>query len=209
MVRLWGPTGGGNGILDYNGNGIVSGGTLVAAGTSDMMQTFGEESSQNTLVIYYNEKQTQGTEVQLLDEKGNTIVSSSPGKEFDVVIITAPNIETGKSYQVKTGDQTAELEATGKITTYGTSNGQMGGRGGGRSGGGERGQKPGGEFNGEQSGMDVPPEDGAFPGGNRPERRDIDMPEGGMSRRGNMPEGETQEQNDMAEDGIQTEEKAP
>lgn len=138
-LYLSGPTSGGDGILDYNGDAVLTGGTVFAAGSSDMMQLFGENSTQNYLVVYYTETQNGGTSIQLTDASGNELGSYIPEKEYQAVIISSPEIQTGSTYHVVTGDDTAEMEVSGIMTVYGTpAGGGMGGRGGGMGRGADR-----------------------------------------------------------------------
>ena len=176
-LYLSGPTGGGDGILDYNGTSTITGGTVFAAGSSGMMQTFGDDSTQNYLVVYYTETQKGGTNVRLLNESGEELGSYTPERDYQAVIISSPNIQSGSTYQVMTGETAVEMAVSGVVTIYGTApTGGPGGRGGmGRSGG--AGRPDGEQIQG---------------GGKRTEREQ--MPEEGKNH-GDMPpkEGTAQE----------------
>lgn len=145
-LYLSGPTGGGDGILDYNGTAAITGGTVFAAGSSGMMQTFGEASTQNYLVVYYMETQLGGTDIQLQDASGKVLGSYAPEKDYQAVIISSPDIQTGDTYQVVTGEDVAELEVNGIATVYGTAadgrHGGMGRPGGGMGRGGDGMSRP-------------------------------------------------------------------
>lgn len=162
-LYLSGPTSGGDGILDYNGDAVLTGGTVFAAGSSGMMQLFGENSTQNYLVVYYTETQTGGTSIQLTDASGNELGSYTPEKEYQAVIISSPEIQTGSTYHVVTGDDTAEMEVSGIMAVYGTpAGGGMGGRGGGM-GRGAGAEHP--DDSGRPGGSAEMPADGAPRGG--------------------------------------------
>ena len=159
-LYLSGPTNAGNGILDYNGTSSITGGTLIAAGTSGMMQFFGEESTQNYLVIHYPEVQTAGTEIQLLDADGSMIAGYAPEKDFEAVIMSSPELVTDSTCQVVTGDNTIDFTVAEGMNTYGDVSNGMGGMPGhggpgGRGGfGGPKGEMPDGMTPPE--GMDPP-----------------------------------------------------
>lgn len=162
-LYLSGPTSGGDGILDYNGDAVLTGGTVFAAGSSGMMQLFGENSTQNYLVVYYTETQTGGTSIQLTDDSGNELGSYTPEKDYQAVIVSSPEIQAGSTYHVVTGDDTAEMEVSGIMTVYGTpAGGGMGGRGGGM-GQGAGAERPDGS--GRPGGSAEMPADGAPRGG--------------------------------------------
>lgn len=158
-LYLSGPASGGDGILDYNGGGYINGGTVFAAGSSGMMQTFDESSAQNYLVVYYTAAQKAGTLITLKDSNGNDIGSYAPEKDYSAVIISTPEIQTGNTYQVITGEETVDMLVEGVMTVYGTASGGMGGSGGGMGGSGGGMGGPGGGMGGRGGGM----------GGQRPE----------------------------------------
>lgn len=143
-LYLSGPTGNMDGILDYNGKGYISGGTFFGAGSSGMMQTFEADSTQNYLVVYYAATEKAGTKITLTDDNGNELGSYAPEKDFTAVIISSPEIQTGNTYHVMTGEETVDLAVEGVMTAYGTASGGMGGKGGmgGMRGGADGGQRP-------------------------------------------------------------------
>lgn len=119
-LYLSGPVSHGDGIFDYNGEGMLVGGTVFAAGSSGMMQTFGENSMQNYLVVYGEERQKAGTVIFLTNDDGEELGSYAPDKDFDTVIISSPRLEAGKRYCVAFGDSVMEIEVTEGKTEYGT-----------------------------------------------------------------------------------------
>lgn len=164
-LYLMGPSDGGNGILDYNGDAALTGGTVFAAGTSGMMQTFGQESTQNYLVVYWEEPQEAGTPMELTDAEGKVLGGYTPEKPYEAAIISVPELTEGTAYYVTAGETRVEMTVEGIETVSGTPSSGPGGRRMGGHGGMER---PGrGEL---PEGMERP--EGAEP----PERRE--RPEG-------------------------------
>lgn len=192
VVYLTSSETGGDGSLDYNGSASLTGGTMAAAGSSGMFQDFGQNAEQNYLVVYYDEKQEAGTKVTLTDENGTELAAYAPEKSFDVVLITSPELETGMTCQLATGEDVLELTIEETVTTSGTpSRGGFGGRGGGPGGGRGMGGPggPGGGFDGE-AGERPEGAPGEWPGGEAGER-----PEGAPGER---LEGEPRERPDGA-----------
>lgn len=147
-VYIDGPTSGGDGALDYNGTAVINGGTFAAAGSAGMMQGFSEASGQNSILVFYSEKQEAGTAVVLTDEEGEELLAFTPEKEFECVLISVPGLEQGKSYQLSTAGQSQEIVMDGVMTQAGERPGGMGrgpGRGGEGGTDGMRGGRPGGE----------------------------------------------------------------
>lgn len=177
-----GPTNGGNGTLDYNGEAKITGGVYVGVGTSDMFQTFSEDSSQNFINVYYDSTQAAGTTITLSDDSQSNLIEFVSEKEFSSAVISLPSIETGKTYTIKTGDTQESTTISSVSSTIGNGNGGFGGPGGqggpGRQGGpdgpGKRGNFGGqgrpngqGDFGG-QGGQDRPGGQGDFGGQGRP-----------------------------------------
>ncbi len=135
-VEVSGPTNNGNGALDYNGTADVSGGTVVIAGSTGMAQSFSETSTQASLLYNLPASCAAGTEIKLTDASGKTVVSYTPDKAYQSVVISTPDLAQGSTYTLICGSQTVEIPMTGMVT----SNGQMGMGGPGQPGQG--GQKP-------------------------------------------------------------------
>ena len=143
-IYVSGPTSNGDGGLDYNGTADISGGTLVVAGSAGMAQGFSETSSQCSLLYNFTSAASAGTEITLKDEAGNTVVSFTPGKDYQSVVISSPDLKEGATYTLTSGSQTADVELTGIATSAGATGLGMGGHGGPGKGG--MGQPPQGDM---------------------------------------------------------------
>ncbi len=115
-VLVNGPTNNGNGPLDYNGVAEITGGNLAVAGSSGMAQNFSDSSSQNSLLVAYSSVQKAGTLVSLLDESGNTILSFTPAKDYQSIVISTPKLEPGKTYTLYSGGSTGGKNTDGLYT---------------------------------------------------------------------------------------------
>ena len=163
-----GPTNDGNSTLDYNGTGTVTGGIFIAAGSSGMAENFGDSSTQGVMMVTVD-SQAAGSAVSLSDSSGNELVSWTPEKEYNSVIISCPEITTGQEYTLTTGSDTTQI--TMDSIVYGSGSG-MGGNpgnggaqdnGGGPGNNGDMGQKPDdgngmGNAPGDGGNMGTPPE---------------------------------------------------
>lgn len=101
---IYGPTNDGNGLIDYAGSFEITGGTFVAAGSSGMAQTPSESSTQASLLVYFDTEQKAGTTVTLTDDSGNTVVSITPEKSYQCILVSSPDMTQTASYTVKSGD---------------------------------------------------------------------------------------------------------
>lgn len=195
-IYLSGSAGNMDGILDYNGKGYISGGTFFGAGSSGMMQTFEADSAQNYLVVYYAAVKKAGTVITLTDDQGNELGSYSPEKEFTAAIISSPEIRTGNTYHVITGEETIDLAIDGLMTVYGAAPGGMGGIRGGADGmrRPEPGEMPGneaGEIADGRPGSGQAPQHGEISDGGVSGGGDTRGPNGGRRpQNGGIPGGE-------------------
>ena len=81
----------GNGALDYNGTGTISGGTILAVGSAGMFQTFSENSSQPMLMVYFDEMQDAGTTISIKDGLGNQLTETEISKPFELCFSARQN----------------------------------------------------------------------------------------------------------------------
>lgn len=102
-VIVNGTTSGGNGILDHDGSCTFTGGTVIGAGTSDMLEMPSESSTQNTLAVLFDQTQTAGTLVYVIDSSGNVLAAMSPEKNFGCFILSSAELKNGETYNVYVG----------------------------------------------------------------------------------------------------------
>lgn len=148
-----GSSNGGDGALDYGIDAVISGGIVVAAGQSGMAQNFGAESTQGTILVNTQQQNAAGSDIVLFDSDGRELVAWTAEKGYNSVVVSCPEIESGSSYTVKTGDVSTDITMDSLV--YGDSFGFGGGRhdiqGGGRPEGKPEGMQPPSEFkNGER-----------------------------------------------------------
>ena len=114
-----GPTGDGNGALDYETDAVITGGILVAAGSSGMAVNFGDNSTQGSILVNMD-RQEAGTDIVLTDASGTELINWQPSKQYTSVVISCPGIVQGESYTLKTG--TSKTTVTMDSLIYGTGN---------------------------------------------------------------------------------------
>ena len=163
-VIVHGPTSNNNGALDYLGTFTMTGGYLVAAGSSGMAQAPGTTSTQYSVKITLPALQPAGTMIHIAGEDGTGILAFVPAKAYQSVVVSTPGLKMGETYTVyiggtSTGTVTDGLYAggtctggtaftsftvAGTVTTAGSyAGGEAGGMQGGMPGGMPR-ERPGG-----------------------------------------------------------------
>ena len=159
-IFVTGPANDGNGALDYNGTAAITGGTVVAAGMSGMAQNFGDDSSQGSMLI--NLDDTQSGEITLTDADGKKLISFTPSRDYNSVVISCADLEEGATYTLNTGETATEVTLSSLVYSNGQSQG-------GQPGGMQNGKMP--DQNG-QSDSNAPsgqPGDGTDPGQGGPD----------------------------------------
>ncbi len=144
-VYVNGPTSDGDSAIDY-GDGstaTITGGTVVALGSTGMAEGFGNSSTQGSMLV--SASGNTGDTVTLSDSSGKVLCSYVAQKSFACVLVSAPGVEQGKSYTLKVGSNSIDVTLDG--ITYSNVSGGMGrpagpsaggsptGSGGGPSGG--------------------------------------------------------------------------
>lgn len=115
--------------IDYgSGSFIITGGAMIAAGSSSMAETISTASTQCCALLLLNSLAPAGTEVVITDSSGNVVWSAVMTNTFNSVVITHPDLQLGQVYTVTMGSQTATMDFT--QSTVINQSGGMGGMGG-------------------------------------------------------------------------------
>lgn len=161
---------GGNCALDYgseNGGACrINGGTVVACGSSTMLEAMSGNSAQPSL-LYAGTTQAAGTEIALQDSSGETLLTYAAPNSFSAVLVSCPEMATGSTYALTLGDTAQEIPLTQVATTYGVSGNMGGNMGGGMGGMGGQGGMNGGPGGSTPTSAtaDSATDDTALPGG--------------------------------------------
>lgn len=164
-LLISGPDNGGNGALDYEGAFELSGGILMAAGSSAMAMNVSKAAGQCCVMASFSQTYSAGTVIALMDGQDALIAAFKPGKQFDSIVISAPAMQEGDSYSIYAGGE-AQTDSCGfaqeqyvpgeliyeftfsqsvmNVGSNGSQPGMNGMPGGGMQGGGPNGMRPGG-----------------------------------------------------------------
>ena len=202
-VYVLGPSDNGNGAMDYGICAAITGGEIVAVGGSGMAQGFGDESTQCSALVNFDEWIDAGETITLTNSDGKEVLSYKADKKFNSVVISTSDMKQGGIYTLTVGDQGSTF--TLDDITYSEGSGGMQRPGGNLDNGGM--QRPGG--NSDDGNMQRPggnSDDGNMqrPGGNSDDGN-MQRP-GGNSDDGNMqrPDGDSDNgQNDSANGSSQ------
>lgn len=159
-VYVDGPQNDGNGPVDYNDSFEISGGIIVATGSSGMAQTT-SSGTQPSVLMYYTTAQAAGTKITLKDSSGNIVAEYTPKKQYASAAISAPNLKVGTAYTLYSNDtKVVTFTPTENVTFLNekgittnqsrTPGGNMGN--GGNMGDGQQRQRPDGNMRTKPSG---------------------------------------------------------
>lgn len=131
IITVSGPEDSGNGTLDFT-TGTISGGTLMGAGSSGMMQTFDSTSTQASLAYSLSTTYEAGTEISLADADGNVLAKWTADKTFTSVNISTAELTVGETYTLTVGSDSQTVQLSSVSTSNGSTSGAMmgGGKGG-------------------------------------------------------------------------------
>ena len=156
-VYVDGPTNSGNGALDAGSGSVITGGMVIALGSSGMAETFGTSSTQGSILYNMDETHSAGEQVTLKDSTGNELLTYKSEKTFNSVVVSTPDITSSGKYTLVVGSNEYSIEMTS--ISYSNGGSMMGGPGGmGR---------PGGDMSGF-GGMGRPGDTSGFGGMDRP-----------------------------------------
>lgn len=157
---VWGPENDGNGSIDTGISATISGGTVLAAGSSGMAETFSSDSTQCSALVGLSG--SAGDTITVSDSSGNVIVSGTAGASYACVVVSSPDMAQGETYTVSNGSSSVEVE----MSSVSVSSGVTGGMGMGAMGGmGEMGTMPQDGGQGGPSGMGGGPQSDSQSGG--------------------------------------------
>ncbi len=141
LVIVNGPTSGANGALDYGsengGECLVTGGTVLAFGSSGMAETFGSDSTQCSFICNLSSSFDEGDTLTITAEDGTVLFEQEIKKKGSSVVFSSPDLKVGDTVTLTVGDETQEISLDSISTSVGDRGfgsfggfGGMGGRGG-------------------------------------------------------------------------------
>lgn len=103
VVLVNGPTNDGNGALDYMGTFDITGGFLVATGSSGMAEAPSPSSTQYSVLYNFESQRAAGTIVHVETQDGKAVLTFVPTKTYQSVLLSSPELENGSTYVIYTG----------------------------------------------------------------------------------------------------------
>ena len=118
-----GPAGSGNGSIDVGteNGGVceITGGTVLAVGSSGMLETFGSGSAQYSFCCVLDTPLEAGGELTISDSEGNVLISRTAKRQVSSVIFSSPDLKDGETYTIGAGEETMKITLNGISTMAG------------------------------------------------------------------------------------------
>ena len=106
---ICGPTKGDTSVLDYDNTATITGGTFIGTGASTMAQTF-SESTQGVISLNVGNAPAESL-ITLTNDNGEELLSYTPALDFQIMILSCPDMASGNNYTVTIGDSSGTFLA--------------------------------------------------------------------------------------------------
>lgn len=119
-----GTTANNNGAIDYDGVFEMTGGVLIAAGSSGMAQAPSPQSTNHAIAMTFTARAQQaGTTVTLRDSSDKELLSFTPKRQFQSIVIASPAIKQGATYTLHAGGTKVVSFPVSSVITWVTETG--------------------------------------------------------------------------------------
>ena len=99
VTLVSGSPSGGNAAFDYDGEATVTGGVLIATGSSGMAQSFTAAENQGCMLFGLNGGPA-GRNLAIVDANNRIVAAYTPENSYSAVVVTAPGLQVGSTYTV-------------------------------------------------------------------------------------------------------------
>jgi hypothetical protein len=113
VVIVHGPTSNANGAVDYDRLYKMTGGTLVAAGSSGMAQVPSTSSTQYAVLLNFAASLPAGTLFHIQGSGGEDVLTFKPAKPYQSVAFSSSKLKNGFTYNVYYGGSSTGTASDG------------------------------------------------------------------------------------------------
>lgn len=116
-VNVDGPTSNGDGALDYDKELIISGGTLVAVGSSGMAQGISNTSTQYGILVNFSNTYNSNDVISIVDSSNKEVFSYTAKKSFSSLCYSSKSLKDGETYTIKINGVSVQVITINNIST--------------------------------------------------------------------------------------------
>ncbi|BES66518.1 hypothetical protein SANA_29570 [Gottschalkiaceae bacterium SANA] len=122
ILLIDGPGNGGDVGLDFDNPLLVEGGLIISVGNDGASKSFSEAASQNVLQVFFNGVQAAGSQVTVVDEDGQVLMSHTSIKTYGVLVFSSADLQQGQTVTVQVdGEVVEDAVISDTMTIVGTS----------------------------------------------------------------------------------------
>ena len=114
-VVVFGPTNNANGAIDYNGTFAISGGVLLATGSSGMAESPDSSSTQPVLMVNFDSIQAAGSLLSLTGVDEKPLDATIPPKAYQSVVYSSSKLRLGDVVKVQIGGSSSGVMVDGHL----------------------------------------------------------------------------------------------
>ena len=118
LVIVEGPTKRGNGPLDYDSTGKITGGTILSIGTNDMAMNFTSATQGSALI---NINGSVGSQIEVEDSQGKTLFTFVSTISFSSLLFSCEDFSLNNTYKISVDSSSKEITFTSYINGSGSS----------------------------------------------------------------------------------------
>lgn len=96
-IVVCGPSYGDTAIIDYYTTASISGGSFIGSGAAGLSQSF-TDFTQGLIYSRLDSTRNAGDTVEVLDSSGKAVLSFKPELDFDMVIVSSPQMSADENY---------------------------------------------------------------------------------------------------------------
>lgn len=116
---VYGPTTDMEAPIDFDESFTINGGYLIALGSSGMALPLSDTSTQASMLYVGSTTYKAGSNVSLLDEEGQSLVSLTALKNFTSVTLSTKDMVIDSSYTLSLDGDDTDFTITSMVTTLG------------------------------------------------------------------------------------------
>ena len=110
-TTVYGPVNDGNGPLDYGSEATVTGGSIIAGGSSGMAEGFTSSENQGSILTKLSSVVKANTEIMITDSDGKQVRSYTSPKDLSALIFSSSDITKGDTYTIQAGSLSIQVKA--------------------------------------------------------------------------------------------------
>lgn len=102
-TTVYGPVNNGNGPLDYGSEATVTGGSIIAGGSSGMAEGFTSSKNQGSILTKLSSVIKANTEIIITDSDSKQVLTYTSPKDLSALIFSTSDITKGETYTIQAG----------------------------------------------------------------------------------------------------------